>query len=47
MLLHGEQPGLLTLVLVCLQDGLAVSFSALNCTKISLTGGNMTTRSVN
>jgi hypothetical protein len=47
VLLHGEQPGLLTLMLVCLQDGLAVPFPALNRTKISLTGGNMTTRSVN
>lgn len=47
VLLHGEQPGLMTLMLVCLQDGLAMPFPALNYTKISPTGGNMTTRSVN
>jgi hypothetical protein len=46
VLFHGEQPELLTLMVVCLQDGLALSFPVLNCTKISLTRDNMTTRSV-
>jgi hypothetical protein len=47
VLLDVEQPGLLTLLLVYLQDGFAVAFSAPNYTKISLAGGNMTPRSVN